>query len=136
MKRISARAIIFEGNYFYALFRRKIKDAKVHQYYSIPGGGVEEGETLEDTVKRELKEEFQVDINLLGYLGSLETDTCIFNYYHAEIIKGTPTLGGEEKRINSNENYYEIRKINIKDIENIDILGKNYIYNAFYKNYK
>ena len=136
MKRISARAIIFEDNYFYALFRRKINNGKVHEYYSIPGGGVDDDESLENTVKRELKEELQVDINLLGYLGSLETDTCIFNYYHAEIIDGIPKLGGEEAKRNSDENYYEIRKINIKDIENIDILGKEYILNAFYKNYK
>lgn len=136
MKRISARAIIFEEDYFYTLFRRKIKEGRVHQYYSIPGGGVEENETLEDAVKRELKEELSVDINLLGYLGSLETDTCIFNYFCAEIISGIPILGGEEKEKNSESNYYEIKKINIKDIDNVDILGKEYILNAFYKNYK
>lgn len=131
MKRISSRAIIFEGDYFYALFRRKINNGKVHEYYSIPGGGVEDDESLEDTVKRELKEELQVDINLFGFLGSLETETCIFNYYHAEIVNGTPKLGGEEALRNCNENYYEIRKINIEDINNIDILGKDYILKAF-----
>ena len=136
MKRISARAIIFESDYFYALFRRKIKDNVVHEYYSIPGGGVEDDETLEETVKRELKEELSVDIELLGYLGSLETKSCVFNYYHAKIVKGIPILGGEEALRNSKENYYEISKINIKDLENIDILGKEYIMNAFYKNYK
>ena len=136
MKRVSARAIIFEGDYFYTLFRRKIKDGNIHEYYSIPGGGVEFDETLEETVKRELKEEFQVDINLLGFLGSLETDDCIFNYYHAEIISGTPKLGGEEALRNTLNNYYEIRKINIKDIEKVDILGKKYIMNAFFKKYK
>lgn len=136
MKRVSARAVIFDNNYFYVLFRRKMKDGRVHEYFSIPGGGIEEFETLEDTVKRELKEEFNVDIKLLGYLGSLETDTCIFNYFHAEIIKGTPNLGGEELLKNSNENYYEIRKINIKELADVDILGKEYILNAFYRNYK
>ena len=136
MKRISARAIIFDNDYFYAFYRRKIKDGRAHEYFSIPGGGVEVGETLETTVKRELKEEFGVDINLLGFIGSLETDTCIFNYFHAEIINGTPKLGGEELEKNCKENYYEIRKINIKDLENIDILGKEHILNAFYKNYK
>ena len=136
MKRISSRAIIFEEDYFYTLFRRKIKEGRVHEYYSIPGGGVEDDESLEDTVKRELKEELSVDINILGYLGSLETDTCFFNYYHAEIIDGIPKLGGEELERNSYDNYYEIRKINIKDIDEVDILGKMYIKNAFYKNYK
>lgn len=136
MKRVSARAIIFDDDYFYALFRRKIENDRVQEYYSIPGGGVEGNETLEDTVKRELKEELNVDINLLGFLGSLETDTCIFNYYHAETIKGIPILGGEEALRNCKENYYEIRKINIKDIEKVDILGKEYILNAFCKKYK
>lgn len=136
MKRVSARAIIFDNDYFYALFRRKIKDGKVHEYYSIPGGGVEKNETLEETVKRELKEELSVDINLLGYLGSLETDTCIFNYFHAEMTNGTPTLGGEEAKRNNESNYYEIKKVNIRDIDNIDILGKIYILNAFDKKYK
>ena len=136
MKRVTSRAIIFEGDYFYTLFRRKKNKGRVHEYYSIPGGGVEENETLEDAVKRELKEELSVDINLLGYLGSLETDTYIFNYYHAEIIGGIPKLGGEELEKNSEDNYYEIKKLNIKDIENVDILGKEYILNAFYKNYK
>ena len=136
MKRISARAIIFDNDYFYAFYRRKIEEGRVYEYFSIPGGGVEVGETLEDAVKRELKEEFQVDINLLGYLGSLETDTCIFNYFRAEIVKGIPKLGGEELKRNSNDNYYEIRKINIKELDDINILGKNYILNAFYKKYK
>ena len=136
MKRVSARAIIFEEDYFYALFRRKINNGKVHEYYSIPGGGVGDDETLEDTVKRELKEELQVDIKLLGFLGSLETETCIFNYYYAEIVNGIPKLSGEEASRNCDENYYEIRKKNIKDINNIDILGKDYILNAFLKKYK
>ena len=68
MKRVSARAIIFDGDYFYALFRRKIKDDKVHEYYSIPGGGVEENETLEDTVKREVREEIGLLTNSNIYL--------------------------------------------------------------------
>lgn len=136
MKKVSARAIIFDNDYFYAFYRRKIKEGRVCEYFSIPGGGVEAGETLEDTVKRELKEELGVDINLLEFLGSLETDTCIFNYFHAEIIKGIPKLGGEELEKNCAENYYEIRKININKLNNINILGKDYILNAFYKNYK
>ena len=136
MKRVSARAIIFAGDYFYTLFRRKIEEGRVREYYSIPGGGVEGDETLEDAVKRELREELSVDINLLGFLGSLETDTCIFNYFNAEIVNGIPTLGGEELVRNCENNYYEIRKLNIKDIDNIDILGKEYILNAFYKKYK
>lgn len=54
MKRVSARAIIIENNKLLVMFRRKIKDGVVKEYYAILGGGVEENETLEETVKREM----------------------------------------------------------------------------------
>lgn len=39
-----------------------------NQYYAIPGGGVEEGETLEDAVYREIKEELGIEKNTLKYI--------------------------------------------------------------------
>lgn len=48
MKRVSSRGIIIEDNYVYVMFRRKINDdGTIKEYYVIPGGGIEEGETLE-----------------------------------------------------------------------------------------
>ena len=66
--RISSRAIIIKDGKLLAMFRRKIKDGKVKEYFAIPGGGLEENETLEENVVRELKEEMNVDIKVLGYL--------------------------------------------------------------------
>ena len=53
MKRINTRAGIIENNYIYLIFRRK----KQREYYVIPGGGLDDGETLEENVLREIKEE-------------------------------------------------------------------------------
>lgn len=130
-KRVSARAIIIEGNEVLTMFRRKKKDdGSYKEYYVIPGGGVEDGETLEETCIREIKEEYNVDIKVLGYLGSDEKETTIGHFFHAEIINGVPTLGGEESDRNNPDNYYEIRKINIDKLDDYDIDAKEFINKA------
>lgn len=68
MKRISSRAIIIEDNKLLVMFRRKIKNGIKKEYYVIPGGGLEEGETLEQNVIREIKEEFNIDIKVIKKL--------------------------------------------------------------------
>lgn len=66
-KRVSARGIIIDDNKVYVMFRKRIKeDESTKEYYVIPGGGIKEGKTLEENVKRELKGEFSVDIDILA----------------------------------------------------------------------
>ena len=45
--------------------------------------------------------------------------------YNTNILGGTLRLGGEELEYNNNDNYYEIRKVKITDIDNYDILPEN-----------
>ena len=130
-KRVSARAIIIEGNKVLTMFRRKKKDnGNYKEYYVLPGGGVEENETLEQTCIRELKEEYNVDIKILGYLGSDERDTTIGHLFHAEIVNGEPTLSGEEANRNSPDNYYEIRRIDLSKLDELDIDSVDFINKA------
>lgn len=129
-KRISSRAIIIENGKLLTMFRRKIKkDGSVKEYYVIPGGGLEENETLEENVIRELKEEFNVDIEIVKFLGTEEYDETIANYFLCKIVNGMPKLGGEELERMTKENYYEIRYIDLKDIDNYDINVKDLIEN-------
>ena len=96
-KRISSRGIIIEDDCVYLMFRRRIKeDGSKKEYYVIPGGGINEGETLEENIRREMREEFSVEINILGYLGNDESEDSIANFFACEIASGTPRLGGEE----------------------------------------
>ncbi len=142
MRRDTARAIILSDDekYVYLLYRRKKRKNKVITYYAIPGGMIEENETVEEAVIREVKEEFSVEIKLLGYLGKNKTRNGIDYHYHAQIVKGKPTLGGEEKEQNSEDNYYEIRKVLLKDLQesNISILpiNQSYIEKAIKKEYE
>lgn len=120
-KRISSRAIIIDDDSVLAIFRRKRKDGVVKEYYVIPGGGLEDGETLEENVIRELKEEISVDIEILGYLGIVEREDTIGHYFHCKITNGTPVLGGEEKDRMSEDNYYEIKWLKLNEIEKYDL---------------
>lgn len=53
MKSARATALMFNGNKLLMIHR--LKDGK--EYHVLPGGGVEEGETIEAAAIRELKEE-------------------------------------------------------------------------------
>ena len=111
----TVRAIIIENNKLLVFFRRKLKDGKYITYYAIPGGHVEKDETNEETVIRELKEEMNLDIEIVSYLGELEAYNQIEYYYQAKIVGGVLQFGGEELERNSEDNYYEIRWITIEE---------------------
>lgn len=127
-KRVSSRAIIIDDGKLLVMFRRKKKkDGTVKEYYVIPGGGLEEGETLEENVVRELKEEFNVDIEIIKFLMKEEYEDTIANYFLCKIVSGKPKLGGEELDRMTDDNYYEVRYIDIKDIDNYDVNAKEII---------
>lgn len=135
-KRVSSRGIIIEDNYVYVMFRRKIKeDGTVKEYYVIPGGGIEDNETLEENVIREMKEEFCVDVKIDGYLGKDEGDDSIAYFFACSITNGTPCLGGEELERCTESNYYEIRKVLINDLDKVDILSVDMIMKAYRREY-
>lgn len=125
MKRINGRAIIIDGDEILLMFRRKIKNGIVNEYYAIPGGGQEENETIEECVKREINEEFNLNIEVKEYLGQVEDDNNIGYIYNAKIISGELKLGGEELEHNIKENYYEVRRVKLSDIDNINLLDEN-----------
>lgn len=131
MERKSVRGIIFEGNKLYVIFRRKNIANGFKEYYVIPGGGIEEGENLEECLVRELKEELSIDVKVKGYLGTENNDY----FYRCEILNGIPTLGGEELEKNSDDNYYEIQLLDLSSLDNVDILYKDIIIKAYNKQY-
>ena len=125
----TARAIIIKDNKLLVFFRRKIKNGKVTTYYAIPGGHLEDGETLEETCIREIKEELNLDIEIIDYLGNIIVDNQEEYYYYVRIVGGELCFGGEELERQSIDNYYEIRWISLDDIDNsgiraIDLIKK------------
>lgn len=135
-KRVSARGVIIKGDSVYLMFRRrKNKDGSYKEYYVVPGGGIDEGETEEIALRREMKEEFGVSVRILGKIGVDEGENSIANFFALRITKGKPTLGGEELEKNCENNYYEIRLVKISELNTIDVTGKDYIIKAYNKDY-
>lgn len=124
-KRINGRAIIIDNDEVLLMYRRKVYDGYIKEYYAIPGGGKEENETIEECIKREIKEEFSLNVEVLDYLGKVEDKYNIGYIYQAKIIDGELKLGGEELEHNNEINYYEPRRIKLKDIDNIELLEEN-----------
>jgi ADP-ribose pyrophosphatase YjhB (NUDIX family) len=51
------------------------------EYYTYPGGGLEENESLEDCVKREVKEEFGIEISPIRELYEYETEDSLQHFF-------------------------------------------------------
>lgn len=126
----NARAIIIENDHIYLMYRKKLINGKLEEYYVTPGGKKEKDEKREDTVIRELKEEFCVDIKIIKYLGYNLYHSKKAYFYLCEIIKGIPKLGGEEKEECNDNNYYEVRKIPLKDLNKYNVVAINKIKKA------
>jgi 8-oxo-dGTP diphosphatase len=61
---IVTAAILIENGEILCMQRRESKYSYISYKYEFPGGKVEDGETFEQGLSRELKEEMNIDINI------------------------------------------------------------------------
>ena len=100
---VGVGAVIINNKSKFFLSKRGEKARNEKGLWHFPGGTLEFGEKLEDCIKREIKEEFGVDIKIID---SLEPFDHILPHEHqhwvafcfvANIISGTPTNKEPEK---------------------------------------
>lgn len=121
MKRISARAIIIEGDKIGLMYRKKVN----HAFYCLPGGKQESGEKLEETVVREIKEEFGIDIEVVKKVYEFVSESAHQHFYLCKWVDGIFGTGeGEEFTLSSEKGYYEPRLVNIEHLKELHILPK------------
>jgi len=100
-KRVAA--VIIKDNKI--LLMRRIKEGQ--EYFVFPGGGIEENESVEDAIIREVKEELSLDAKIDKLLFEIENRGQEEFYFLIKEFSGTLKLGGPEKeRMNENNQYY------------------------------
>ena len=70
--RVRLAGIIPMGDGFAFMHRVGVQNHPIGDYYTFPGGGQEPGETLEEGTKREIKEEFGIDVEVEKKLYELD----------------------------------------------------------------
>ena len=136
-RRVVARAITFIDDKILLIERKRLDNKNMLHYYTIPGGGVEIGESFKEAAIRETKEETCCDIEIVKDLIIEDYPGGRCHWFYGKYVSGTPMLGGEEFERNSADNSYKVVLIDIKDIDNINILGKGKeLIKACYEVYK
>ena len=92
-----AAAVICDGDRYFAT-QRGYGDWK--DFWEFPGGKIESGETPEEALVREIREELETEISIAGRLAEVEYDYPEFHLsmvcYMARIREGQPVLKEHE----------------------------------------
>lgn len=127
-ERIRVAGILKIGEGYAFMHRTEVKNHQYGDYYTFPGGGLEENETLEEGTKREIKEEFGIDVEVIKKLYQIENGEqnkkeyfFLCKYLKGEFGTGTgPEFSGDIKYLDRGKYIPEI--IKTEDIKNIVLL--------------
>ena len=101
-------AIIAQGDKIILMRRERGFGKNKQIYYTIPGGGREEGEKIEETATREIKEELGIDIKIKKLMYKLNTYMRMQYIFLGEYVSGI--LGTGEGEEYEEENYKKYGK--------------------------
>ncbi len=108
-------SVLVEKDGKFLLVKEKLESGK--EYWIVPGGKVEFGETIEQAALREIAEETGLNINLTGFIGYDEAIVTKYDYhtviffYHGEPID-------KKEIVLPNVKYFSLEEI--KNLELVD----------------
>ena len=131
MKRKRVRAIIFYEDKILSMYRER--EGRI--FYTFPGGGMEENETEEECVIREVYEEFGISVKPIKKVYVCEDQINISSYYICEWLSGEFGTGhGEEFDKEQKNGIYRPTMMKITDIPT-QPLKPSEVAAAFYDDY-
>lgn len=90
---VVAAAIEKDGKFFCA---QRPEGKSLGGFWEFPGGKLEKGESPEQALIREIKEELNSEIQIISYINEASYDydfgTIVMKTYHAELISGNLEL--------------------------------------------
>lgn len=113
-----AVAIIINNGKILLLYRFKNGE----EYYVFPGGGVEEGERIEEAIIREVKEETGLSATIAKQLWEYENNGRIEYFFLIDNFSGELKLGGPEQDRQSGDNIYRLEWISFENLKNLKLL--------------
>ena len=129
--REASRAVVFDSKKLVALLYSTRYD-----YYKLPGGGIEEGNSLEVALVRECKEEIGCDVDIICELGTIieyrkKANTKQISYCYLAKVKGEkglPHLEPDEVE----EGFETVWLPLVKAVKVASIVGDPTVYEAPY----
>lgn len=103
---------------------RREKLGQAGNYYILPGGQIEHGETPEEATVRELKEELCIDASIDEKLWEIMNLGAKEIYFLVTTFKGEPKLAGEDNERLSDVSATELVLVSREELENTDLRPK------------
>ncbi len=91
-------------------------------FYTLPGGSWETGETLEQTCKREIFEEFNLDVAVGKLIFLIDTETRIAFYFECTADKTKIALGGPEQERMTNHEQYHVEWVELTALKDLTFI--------------
>ena len=119
----SSRAIVISNGRLAMIHRRK----NGKEYFVVPGGGVEDYETIEEAVKRELWEETSLKLTKSKpWFGGDYWGGHIY-YFLCEAEGEKLELLGEEKERNTKDNWYRPEWVDLSMLKELTVYPENLV---------
>ena len=97
----------------------RIKDG--YEYWVFPGGGIEENETIEDALSREMVEELDIEVKQKRFLFKIENASRSEYYFLITEYEGQPRIGGPELERMNKENQYILIWFPVEQLNSINL---------------